>query len=131
VTGRAALVWLGLLVVAVANGGVRQALLVPRFGDPVGHVISTLTLSAAILAVAWLAIGWIGPASAGEAWRIGALWVVLTLAFELLAGHYLFGAPWSRLLADYDVLRGRIWVLVLVATAAAPFLAARLRGVVP
>ena len=46
--------------------------------------------------------------------------MVLALAFELLDGHYLFGNPWNQLLDDYDVLRGRIWILVLVTTAIAP-----------
>ena len=69
------------------------------------------------------------PASASEAWRIGGLWVVLVLAFEFLAGHYVFGTPWSELLADYNVLRGRIWPLVLVITAVAPYVAGRARGI--
>ena len=53
------------------------------------------------------------------------------LAFEFLAGHYVFGTPWSELLADYNVFRGRIWVLVLITTATAPWLAAQGRGLLP
>ena len=49
--------------------------------------------------------------------------IVRKRAFELLAGHYLFGNSWGRLLEDYNLLRGRIWVLVLVTTAVAPVLA--------
>jgi hypothetical protein len=48
------------------------------------------------------------------------IWLLLTLAFEFLAGHSLFGKPWDMLLADYDVVRGRIWVLVLMSTLLAP-----------
>jgi hypothetical protein len=55
----------------------------------------------------------------------------LTLGFECLVGHFLFGNPWSRLLEDYNVLRGRIWVLVLVTIAVAPRLCARVRGLLP
>ena len=47
---------------------------------------------------------------------------MLTLAFEFLAGHYLFGNSWERLLADYDVARGRIWPLVLIVTFVTPLL---------
>jgi hypothetical protein len=125
---RALLVWLLLLIVAVANGALREGLITPRFGEAAGHVVSTLTLCAAILAAAWATIRWIGVAARRDAVRVGGLWVLLTLAFELLAGHYLFGAPWQRLLADYDVLRGHIWILVPVTTALAPLVAARLRG---
>jgi hypothetical protein len=45
------------------------------------------------------------------------------LWFEFGFGHYVLGTPWAELLADYDLSRGRIWVLVPIATAAAPALA--------
>ena len=51
------------------------------------------------------------------------MWLVLTVAFEFLGGHYLFGQSWERLFADYDVRSGRIWLLVLATTAAAPLIA--------
>jgi hypothetical protein len=124
---RGLVVWCGLLVLAIVNGALREATLVPSIGDAPAHAVSSLTLSAAILALSWLTIGWIAPASSLDAWRIGGLWLALTLAFEFLAGHYLFGSSWDRLLADYNVLRGRIWIAVLVTTAVAPFIAARLQ----
>jgi hypothetical protein len=125
---RALLTWLLLCVVAVANGTVRQFLLVPRVGAYTGHVISTLSLSLLILFIAWLSIRWIAPATSRQAWAVGALWLGATIAFEFLAGHYLFGNPWSKLLADYDVRQGRVWLLVLAATAVAPRWAAGARG---
>ena len=122
---RALAVWFGLLVIAFANGGLREMALVPSVGETAGHALSSITLSAAILLLAWFTIAWIHPASNADAWTIGALWLALTLAFEFLAGHYLFGNPWSRLLADYNVAAGRIWVLVLVTTTLAPVISAR------
>jgi len=117
---RPVIAWLGLLVVAVVNGGIREAWIIPATGELAGHAISTVMLCAAILAFTWLVRGWMRPASRKQALQIGALWLALTLAFEFLAGHYLFGTPWQRLLADYNVFRGRIWVLVLMTTALAP-----------
>lgn len=125
---KAFLVWLAIAALAVANGGFREAVLLPRFGDTAARAISTLTLSAIILIVASLSIGWISPRPHLDAWRIGALWLALTLAFEFLAGHYLFKVPWRRILADYNVLDGRIWILVLLITLIAPAVAAALRG---
>jgi len=125
---RAIVVWIGLLALAFANGAFRELALTPALGAIVAHAISSIVLSAAILLVASLTVGWIGPASAAGAWQIGLLWLTLTLAFELLAGHYAFGKPWSELFADYNVARGRIWIVVLLTTAAAPFVAARLQG---
>ena len=43
-----------------------------------------------------------------------------TGGFEFLAGHYVFGNSWERLIADYNVFRGRIWILVLAANIFAP-----------
>lgn len=54
------------------------------------------------------------PIERRGALKVGALWLVLTLAFEFLAGHYLFQKPWAVLLQDYDLSWGRIWVAVLI-----------------
>jgi hypothetical protein len=54
--------------------------------------------------------------------EVGAVWALLTLAFEFGVGHYLLNRPWSVLLADYDLRAGRIWVLVPIAMAVAPAL---------
>ena len=130
-TRRALFVWVALLAVASANGAVRELVLIPRLGFQTGQALSVGILSLAIVVVSWSTITWIRPCSLAAAWRIGLLWLALTLAFELLAGHYLFGAPWSQLLADYDVLHGRIWILVLITTVTAPVIAARARGLAP
>ena len=59
---------------------------------------------------------------------MGVLWLAVTLAFEFLAGHYLFGDPWERLLAEYNVARGRLWVVVPITTLLAPVLVHTLRA---
>jgi hypothetical protein len=59
---------------------------------------------------------------------IGALWLALTVAYELLIGRYSAGASWESLLADYDVSRGRLWPLVLVTVLFAPWLASLKRA---
>jgi hypothetical protein len=125
---RALFVWCGLLAVAFANGAIRELVFVPRLGSGPAHVISVGILSLAIVIVSWSTIAWIQPRSLADAWRVGVLWLALTLAFEFLAGHFVFGAPWSRLLADYDILRGRMWITVLLTTVLAPVVAARTRG---
>jgi hypothetical protein len=52
----------------------------------------------------------------------------MTVAFEFLAGHYIFGSPWDRLLEDYNLFGGRIWLLVLATSAFAPLIMARARN---
>jgi cytochrome bd-type quinol oxidase subunit 1 len=109
-----------LLIIAVANGALRETFLTPSFGQRAAHVISTIMLCAAIFIVAWFSIRWIGPKNAGAALAIGITWLLLTIAFEFLAGHYLFGNTWENLMADYKLLKGRIWILVLLSDLLAP-----------
>src|SRR5688572_33055357 len=103
---RLLIVWFAMLIMASANGGVREAVLVPMMGPGPARAVSTLLLCAIVFLLTYSTIAWIGPRSSRDAWVIGGLWVALTLAFEFLAGHYLFGNPWSDLLAEYNVFRG-------------------------
>jgi hypothetical protein len=51
----------------------------------------------------------------------------LTVLFEFGLGRAQ-GKSWTELLAAYSFQGGNLWPVVLVLTAAAPALAARLRG---
>ena len=122
---RAGAVWFAIMLIAILNGAARDMLLVPRLGDPVARALSCLTLAALIVLVTWVSLRWIHPASLGDAWTIGVMWLAMTLTFEFVAGHYLFHTEWSTLLADYNLLAGRLWILVLVTTTVAPALVFR------
>jgi len=126
--GRALLIWLLIAVLANLNGALRQFVINPLSNEGAGHVISTLMLAGIVLLTTWLTIGWMRPSTAGEAWTIGAVWLLLTLAFEFGFGHFVFGKPWSVLLADHRLDQGRIWTLVPVVTTLAPWLAGRWKG---
>lgn len=119
---RAGAVWFGIMLLAILNGAFRDVLLTPRVGDLGARAISCLTLAVVILFVTWISLPWIRPESMSDAWRIGSMWLAMTLIFEFGAGHYGFGTPWTALLADYNLLAGRLWILVLVATVTAPAL---------
>lgn len=121
--GRAAIVWFVIMVAAICNGAVRDLVMTPRFGDSIARALSCIILSGVIVLVAWVSIRWMQPSAPADAWTIGAVWLTMTLGFEFLAGHYLFHTPWAELLADYNLLAGRLWVLVLIATVTAPVFA--------
>lgn len=125
---RALAVWALLLGVAILNGGIREGWITPRFGPSTGHILSTIILATLIVLIAWLTVGWIRLPTPSAALGVGLLWLVLTLAFEFLAGHYLFRRSWATLWSDYDLNRGRIWVLVPIVTLLSPFLAGQIRG---
>lgn len=124
---RAIVTWFGLAILAIANGVFREAVISPRVSANTAHVVSTLSLCLLILLLTWVAIPWIAPVSASEALRIGLLWFAMTVSFEFGFGRLVAGKSWDVLLADYDLTAGRIWILVLLATLTAPYLAARLR----
>ena len=42
------------------------------------------------------------------------MWVAFIVACAFLAAHYVLGKSWERLIADYNVFRARIWMLVLL-----------------
>ncbi len=129
--GRAFAIWLGILVLANLNGAFRELLLRPRLGAGLAHMLSTLLLATLVGIIAWLSIRWIGPANQRDGIVIGTLWLALTLMFEFGAGHYLFHKPWAELVADYNLMAGRIWPLVLLVTLAGPEIARRLRAGMP
>ena len=127
---RSILAWIVLAVVAILNGMLRNAFIAPQIGESGGHVVSTVLLCALIILVTLSMIKWLGPNSNRDVITIGLLWLLMTVAFEFLAGHYLFGHPWNKLFADYNIVGGRIWALVLIATFIAPMLSARIKRLI-
>ncbi len=117
---RALAVWSLILLGAVINGGLRQRLLVPWLGESFGHVLSALLLSLIVVAVTALFSPFLAMVSVREAWLVGGFWLALTVAFEFLGGHFVFRQPWKKLLADYNIAAGRVWILVLATTLLAP-----------
>ena len=116
-----AVAWIGMLVLAVLNGALREALLTPNLGDTVGRQLSTLSLLALFTGWFWFLHRRWPLATARQAWLVGALWLVMTLAFETFMGRVLADKPWSQVFQDYDVLAGRIWVLVPLWTLVGPY----------
>ena len=124
---RALMTWFGILILANINGAVREVWLIPALGPtPRQGVEHNHPFCAGVpgeLADCHLD----RSAHTRDALLVGVLWLVLTLAFEFLVGHYVFHKPWAELTEDYHVLRGRIWPLVLLVVLFAPLWAGRLR----
>jgi hypothetical protein len=121
-------VWVAILLVAVANGALRDLFLANLLGATAARFASGIVLCAVILAAAALSARWFGDLPPGSRWFIGALWLVLTLGFEISVG-YAQHHSWQRLLDAYTLQGGNLWPLVLVTTFIAPWVGARIRGV--
>jgi hypothetical protein len=123
---RALIAWGAILVLAVLNGLLREALWIPWLGATAGLVASGLLLCAFILAATWLLLPWLNARGQPTLWLIGLAWLLLTLAFEFTFG-LLRGQTLDTMLAAYRFRGGNLWPLVLATTLAAPSLAGRLR----
>ena len=110
--------WLGMVVIAVLNGTLRALVTQPWLGEEVARRLATVILLAVLTPYVWLLHRRFPLPSARSAWAVGLAWAVMTLAFEFGFGGLVEGLSWSTMLADYDVTRGRIWVLVPLWTTA-------------
>lgn len=125
---RYSLAWLGMMVLAIVNGGLRDAFYKARVGDLAAHQISTVSLLVLFFGYFRL-LDTVWPTeSPKQAWTIGFIWLVMTLAFETILGHFILGHPWCALARDYDLLSGRVWILIPLWTLVGPYALFRLRG---
>ncbi|CAN0601943.1 hypothetical protein [Marinobacter goseongensis] len=123
---KALAVWFSILALAIANGLLRETLLLPAFGTPSAFILSGLLLSALIIAVAWLSLPWLHLHRPGQVWLMGFGWLALTLAFEFSFG-LAQGKSWPVMLEAYTFKDGNLWPVVLAVTACAPFIAEKIR----
>lgn len=115
--------WLIFMIAAILNGLFRNSFITPRVGEHAGHIISTIIFIIVILIGTYLFINSLKmDYSITNLLLIGAFWLILTILFEFVFGHYVAGHPWNKLLADYNILKGRVWILVLLTTFIAPLL---------
>lgn len=120
------LAWLGLPVIGIINGMIREFVYRDALGDLTAHQVSTVTGILLFGLYIWLLSRRWPLTSAREAITVGLLWLTLTIGFEFIFGHYVMGNSWERLLADYNLLAGHLWVLVLAWIASAPYVFYRL-----
>ncbi len=119
--------WLILMVLGVLNGIIRVGLYADSMTDLQAHQLSTFTLMVIILLFTYVLIRFKGfDMTQRQALIMGVIWTVSTIAFEFIAGHYVFGHSWDALLADYDILSGKVWVLIPLTTLVAPYIVRRI-----
>lgn len=120
--------WFLILCLAIANGALREAVLIPALGKFSGLIISGVLLSAIIALVSYAFVRLQRAVSASQGFKVGILWLCLTLVFEFGVGRYVQHKAWSELLEAYTFKDGNIWPVVLAVTLLAPYFAALLRS---
>jgi hypothetical protein len=106
-----------------AFGALRQLVLIPAFGDRMGHLIEfpMITLAACAIGV------WVGARSTPPALAIGVLGVAVLIAFESTMALGFMRVSLADYLVGYDLTRGSLFPVGLALMAAAPLLGRRLK----
>jgi hypothetical protein len=122
--------WVLLAFIAVINGVVRDRLVALQIGERLALPLSGVLLSLFIFIVSLIFLPFLNISSPYGFWQMGIIWVLLTLAFEFLLGHYVMGKPWEKIIEVFYIHKGNLYLLALVATALSPYLAAKIRGII-
>lgn len=125
---RALAVWFVIILGETLHGIARTALLQPYVGDFRARQIAVFSGTLIILTIAVIFIRWINAISKGQLLIIGALWVCLTICFEVGLGRLILGYSWERMLSDYNLAKGGLLAIGMVALFFAPLIAAKIRG---
>ena len=115
-------VWILLATLAIINGTIRTFLILPALGEQAAHVTGTVIYLLLQFAVIYFFIKKNSIIGMKELISIGLFWLFLTIAFEFIFGHYVMNHPWEKLFADYNILKGRLWILVLLNNLIAPLI---------
>jgi len=111
------------MIAAILNAALREGVYKELLGETGAHQLSTAIFISIIFLLTYLIIRSLGlQLNDHQALLIGGFWLTMTICFEFLAGHYVFGNSWDKLFYDYNLLKGRVWSLVLLATFLAPLL---------
>jgi len=125
---KAVAMWCALLAAMFGNGMFRVFVLQPRMGEGTARQVACLTGVVIIVALSGLFVRTVPAATPRQLLKVGTIWLIMTIAFEFLFGHYGAGLSWADLLGEYNLLRGRLWTLVLLATLIAPWVWGSLRA---
>jgi hypothetical protein len=123
---RALVVWLLIIAAESLHGALRRMLFDPDV-EFVVRQASVLTGALIIFAITWVCLRWLRIRSTAGALGVGVLWVVLTLAFEIVIGRAM-GLGWARIASDYDLLHGGLMPLGLAVMALTPWAVRRLKA---
>ncbi|MGB5706007.1 MAG: hypothetical protein WBM41_04195 [Arenicellales bacterium] len=120
--------WVIIALCAIANGVFRENILAPVLGKTLALPMSGLSLSIAIFIVTNLSFSLINGNDKLTYILIGLQWVLLTLFFEFVFGHYVVGKSWTSIFEVFNIVKGDLFLVVLVIILVSPLLVAMIKG---
>ncbi|MEJ2053587.1 MAG: hypothetical protein P8X42_06670 [Calditrichaceae bacterium] len=119
--------WLPGIIIAICNAILRESLYL-RFTDELGaHQLSVVSFILLFSIYVWLIYPFLKVESRVTALLIGGVWLILTILFEFLFGYYVMDHSWIVLFHDYNILEGRMWIIVLFWIFIVPYVVLKLR----
>ena len=119
-------IWFLLTISAIIVATFRVGVLLPPFGEQTAHQLGTILFLIVQFVIIYLFIKKLRIKETRTLLGIGIFWVVITIIFEFVFGHFVMGHSWQKLFADYNLLNGRLWVLVLLNNIAAPLISGKI-----
>ena len=126
---KAAAIWFVIALLAIANGIFRDNILAPGIGQSMALPVSGLVLGAIVFIVTFICFPLFANGTAVTYLLIGAQWVLMTLVFEFVFGHYVIGKSWHSILQVFNIMKGDLFIFVLLVSFISPTLVAKIKGV--
>lgn len=122
------LVWIGIIPLAILNGGLREMVLLPVLGE-LALPFSGMSLAAMAFMLSYLTLPRLGTGTQAAYIKIGAVWICATIVFEFALG-FASGETLFNMLAAYNILTGNLWLLVLLFIGCTPWLTAKAKKII-
>ena len=119
-------IWIMLAVSAIVVATFRVVVLLPQIGEQTAHQLGTGLYLIVQFIIICLFIRKMKIKDVKTLLGIGIFWVVITIIFEFVFGHFVMGHPWQKLFADYNLFNGRLWVLVLINNLFSPLISGKI-----
>ena len=123
-------IWILFVVVAKLNAVIREQILTQMIGQGLALPFSGVLLSILIFLITLGVVPFLNIYYSLGFWRVGIVWVLLTLIFEFVLGHCIIGNSWDSVLAIFNITEGNFFILVLLITAFSPYIAAKIRALI-
>jgi hypothetical protein len=125
---RALVVGLLIAAVEVVHGMVRWRWLHRPLGARRASQVGVGVGIGLNFAVAWWCLPWVVGGGPRVWWAIGAVWLAVLLALDVVFGRGYLRYPWRRIARDFDPRQGGWLGLGMLALALTPWVVAVLRG---
>ena len=115
--------WASFVIAVFLIGLLASGFLRAKIGSVATHAMEISMSIISIYALTFILVSAHQIVSVRLLFGIGTAWVLLTLALELLIGHFGMGESWARVRRFYKIEAGQLYSIVLLVLLVSPYLA--------